>query len=158
MYVNDGYASPTTRNISYGSNTTFTIYPNTGYHISYVTCTSGTPSYTPNVSAVTTVTDKRITRTVSIKKANVGLLREDSALTNINNAAYYVDPVAYNTYEALVSTSKTIKFGTNAEISVPFEKEDYQGFNSVRCVIKGYEWEVTGKNYKSFDNWINEVI
>ncbi len=81
-----------------------------------------------------------VTRIVTIKQAEVGLLRQYT-VGNIADAAFIDSEygTTYNYYNAItnpVYVQKNITFKGEAQTGY-FETEDYKGFNTLPCVIKG---------------------
>ena len=62
--VTNGTSSPTSRTVSHGSSTTFTVKPNTGYEFESLSCTGGRYNESTKVLTVSNVTS---TRTCTIK-------------------------------------------------------------------------------------------
>ncbi|MBE5763065.1 MAG: hypothetical protein E7338_02455 [Clostridiales bacterium] len=81
-----------------------------------------------------------VTRIVTIKQAEVGVLRQYT-VGNIADAAFIDSEygTTYNYYNAItnpVYVQKNITFMGEAQTGY-FETEDYKGFNTLPCVIKG---------------------
>ena len=102
------------------------------------------------IEAATTITSTTLTRTVTIKKADVSLLREDSTVGSKADAVYYEDNRAYNTYTALgynvAAKQRDIIFKGASKTGCYYETATYQGFNGIPCVFKGVD-----KSDKGFD-------
>ncbi len=93
-----------------------------------------------------------VTRIVTIKKADVSLLRQYE-VDDIENAAFIDSEygTAYNYYDAITTPTyvqKSMKFMNDDPINVYYEKESYKGYNTVACVIKGV---LDSENAKYFD-------
>ena len=68
--VTNGTSSPTSRTVSHGSSTTFTVTPNTGYEFESLSCTGGSYNESTKVLTVSNVTSTR-TCTIKFKKSGV---------------------------------------------------------------------------------------
>ena len=68
--VTNGTSSPTSRTVSHGSSTTFTVKPNTGYEFESLSCTGGRYNESTKVLTVSNVTSTR-TCTIKFKKSGV---------------------------------------------------------------------------------------
>ena len=82
-----------------------------------------------------------VTRIVTIKKAQVGLLRQYE-VEDIADAAFIDSEygTAYNYYSAITTPTyvqKSVKFMDKDPMDVYYESESYKGYNTVACVIKG---------------------
>ena len=66
--VTNGTSSPTSRTVSHGSSTTFTVKPNTGYEFESLSCTGGRYNESTKVLTVSNVTSTR-TCTIKFKKS-----------------------------------------------------------------------------------------
>ena len=68
--VTNGTSSPTTRTVSHGSGTTFTVTPNSGYEYESLSCTGGSYNASTKVLTVSNVTSTR-TCTINFKQSIV---------------------------------------------------------------------------------------
>ena len=68
--VTNGTSSPTSRTVSHGGSTTFTVKPNTGYEFESLSCTGGRYNESTKVLTVSNVTSTR-TCTIKFKKSSV---------------------------------------------------------------------------------------
>ena len=66
--VTNGTSSPTSRTVSHGSSTTFTVTPNSGYEYESLSCTGGSYNQNTKVLTVSNVTSA-ITCTIKFKKS-----------------------------------------------------------------------------------------
>ncbi|MCR4875350.1 MAG: hypothetical protein K5923_06435 [Clostridia bacterium] len=93
-----------------------------------------------------------VTRIVTIKKADVSLLRQYE-VDDISDAAFIDSEygTAYNYYDAITTPTyvqKSMKFMNDEPINAYYEVESYKGYNTVACVIKGV---LDANNAKYFD-------
>ncbi len=125
--VTNGTSSPTSRTVSHGSSTTFTVTPNSGYEYESLSCTGG--SYNQNTK-VLTVSNVTSTRTCTIKFKQSGVLVTDyvanlynnaSKSTFVNNSITYTRATSVN---LMTDIGGNIRYyGTNPNNYVRFNNE-----------------------------------
>ncbi len=107
------------------------------------------------------IEDKTLTRKITIKKADVVLLKQDTEVsTDLSDAVYFSDNKAWDLYSALGS-AKTYKVQDGTNDIYPYayyETTKYTGFNSLSCVYRGEVKEVAGKNYDDFDMVYTNIL
>ena len=81
--VTNGTSSPTSRTVSHGSSTTFTVTPNSGYEYESLSCTGGSYNASTKVLTISNVTS---TRTCTIKFKKSGILITEY-ITNLYNSS-----------------------------------------------------------------------
>ena len=107
------------------------------------------------------IEDKTLTRKITIKKADVVLLKQDTEVsTDLSDAVYFSDNKAWDLYSALGSTKNyKVQDGSNEVYEEAYyETTKYTGFNSLSCVYRGEVKEVAGKNYDDFDMVYTNIV
>ena len=84
--VTNGTSSPTSRSVSHGSSTTFTVTPNSGYEFESLSCTGGSYNASTKVLTVSNVTS---TRTCTIKFKESSVANAPDLLTGLIPIMYY---------------------------------------------------------------------